>query len=170
MSDPEPDAGQGDGRQEVSRQLAAARGDRAEALEPGEETPDRIALPAGAGSTERRSFRSLRVGMCGREPRTRTGSRMSRASQPRSATMSRAGGTLATGANLTGRPPAPTTTWILLPTPPREHPMAGSAPLFRPPVLAGANDRAVEEMEHLRRLGAQGIENVHPAPSLDQRL
>ncbi len=34
-------------------------------------------------------------------------------------------------------------------------------------VLAGANGRAVDEME---RLGAQGIENAHPAPFPDQRL
>ena len=141
MSDPEPDAGQGDGRQEVSRQLAAARGDRAEALEPGEETPDRIALPAGTGSTERRSFRSLRVGMCGREPRARTGSRMARASQPRSATVSRAGGTLATGANLTGRPPGTDDNMDLAAHPASEAPNGGVRPLFRPP-SAGRGERS----------------------------
>ncbi len=45
MSYPELGAGQSDGREKVSGQLAAARGGRAEALELGEETLDRIALP-----------------------------------------------------------------------------------------------------------------------------
>ncbi len=108
MSDLEPDAGQGDGRQAVSRQLAAARCDRAEVLEPSEKTLDKVALPTGGGATERRSLRLLRVGMCGREPSAPIGSRMARASCPRSATVSRAGGTptsgvaseIATGARL----------------------------------------------------------------------
>ncbi len=36
--------------------------------------------------------------------------------------------------------------------------------------LAGAHDRAVDEMERLRRLGAQGVENAHRIPFPDQRL
>ncbi len=54
--------------------------------------------------------------------------------------------------------------WILLLNPLRERPMAGSASLPARRALMGAHDRAAEEMDLLRRLGAEGVENAHPHP------
>jgi len=47
-SGPEPDRGEGDGSQEVARELVEARGDAPEVLEFAEEALDEIALPVDA--------------------------------------------------------------------------------------------------------------------------
>ncbi len=144
----------------------------------------RLRSRQSAGSTERRSLRLLRVGMCGREPCPRTGSRMAWASQPRSATVSCRGNggerrrrgplvrnLLGDRHELDRQAAGADDNMDIAARPAPGAPNGGVRASFSARrVLASANDRAVDGWKRLWCLGAQGIENAHPAPFPDQRL